>query len=431
MSKKALRKNELIELLTECSEVFSFASRRAKILPALAWDREVAADFFRKKATVLPSPVYQVDKKAVTEALEALGRLHPKLQGEHPVLQWLMKTKDSFSMGIRLILALESETFFEISSQLYGNSQSALARGQTTNLDLARSISARMGVCSLNDIGESKVMMSAEELVAGLEKRLKGRKPQLPVKVELTDQIVAKVAAGMSRVRVRSDGRFSEGELAALWNHEVESHCLTAQNGSLQPHCSFLTAGGPRTTQTQEGIAVFHEIYSHTMSQSRFLTICDRVEAIHMAEQGADFMEVYRWFSERCESELDAFYAAQRIYRGAPLGGRYPFTKDIVYLAGLLEVYHFLQAATKVQDRILIECLLSGRIAMEDVGVIEWLRLNGILEPPHFVPVWLKNWEALVSFFSFFGVILHSVDLSSFQSYFDSFQHVREWEHLQ
>lgn len=431
MPKQVLRKAELLALLKECGEVFTFASKRAKILPTLAWKREVAAEFFQKKATALPNPTYSVDKKAVTDALESLGTLHAKLQGDHPVLQWLMKTKDSFSSGMRLILAIESETYFEISSQLYGNSKSSLARGQTNNLDLARSIAARMGICSLNDIGESKVFMSAEELATGLEKRLRKRVPALPVKVELTTDIVAKVVAGMSRVRIRSDGRFSEMELGALWNHEVESHCLTAQNGIRQTQCSFLSAGGPRTTLTQEGIAVFHEIYGHTMSQSRFLTICDRVEAIHMVEQGADFMELYRWFQARSESDLDAFYAAQRIFRGAPLGGRYPFTKDVVYLAGLLEVYHFLQAATKVQDRILIECLLTGRIALEDVGVIEWLRLNGILDPPHFIPVWLKNWEALVSFFSFFGVVLHSVDLSSFQSYFDSYQDVREWGHLQ
>jgi uncharacterized protein (TIGR02421 family) len=232
----------------------------------------------------------------------------------------------------------------------------------------------------------------------------------------------------MSRVRVRSDGRFSELELGALWNHEVESHCLTAQNGGRQTNCPFLSSGGPRTTMTQEGIAVFHEMFGHTMSQSRFLTLCDRIEAVHMVEQGADFMELYRWFGSRCDSELEAFYAAQRIFRGAPLGGRYPFTKDVVYLSGLLEIYHFLQAATKVQDRILIECLLSGRIAMEDVGVIEWLRLHGILEPPHFIPDWLKNWESLVSFFSFFGVVLHSVDLSSFQSYFDDYRDVHDWK---
>ncbi len=428
MAQQDLSKAHILQLLKDSSEVFTLATRRAKILSSLAWGRDVASEFLKHKGTVLPKPVYTVDKKSLTEALEALAGLHARLQGEHPVLQWLMRTKDSFSQGIRLLLSIESESFFEISSQLYGNSGSSLARGQTTNLDLARSIGARMGVCSLNDIGESGVLMSASELAAGLEKRLKQRQPPMAVRVELTEDIVAKVVAGMSRVRVRADGRFSEMEMGAFWNHEVESHCLTAQNGLKQENCPFLAAGGPRTTLTQEGIAVFHEIYRHTMSQSRFITLCDRVEAVHMVEQGADFMECYRWFVGRCASELDAFYAAQRVFRGAALGGRYPFTKDVVYLAGLLEVYHFIQAATKVQDRILIECLLTGRIALEDVGTIEWLRLHGILDPPHFIPDWLKNWEALVSFFSFFGVVLHSVDLSSFQSYFDDFRDVREWK---
>ncbi len=428
MTTSALNKDQIILLMKECSDVFQFASRRAKILSTLSWGRDVAAEFFKHQGTSLPNPVYEVDRKGLQEALEALAGLHAKLQGEHPVLQWLMRNKDSFSAGIRLILAIESETYFEISTQLYGNSGSSLARGQTTYLDLARSISGRMSVCNLNDIAESNVMISAKELAESLENRLKRRVPPLPVKVELTDEIVAKVVAGMSRVRVRSDSRFSHLELGALVNHEVESHCLTAQNGARQVNAPFLSAGGPRTTLTQEGIAVFHEIYGHTMSQSRFLTLCDRIEAVHMVEQGADFMELYRWFRVRSETDLDAFYAAQRVFRGSPLGGRYPFTKDVVYLAGLLEVYHFLQAATKVHDRMLIESLLCGRVALEDVGVMEWLRLNGVLSPPHFIPDWLKNWEALVSFFSFFGVVLHSVDLSSFQSYFDGYRDVHDWK---
>jgi uncharacterized protein (TIGR02421 family) len=428
MASQTLNKEQILLLLKECSDVFSFASKRAKILSTLAWGRDVSAEFFKHKATVLPKPEYKVDSKALHEALEALAALHTKLQGEHPVLQWLMRTKESFSAGIRLILALESETFYEISTQLYGNSDSKLARGQTTYLDLSRSISGRMSVCNLNDIAESNVLISAEQLKDGLEKRLARRVPPLAVKVELTEEIVAKVVAGMSRVRIRSDSRFSHLELGALVNHEIESHCLTAQNGARQVHAPFLSGGGPRTTLTQEGIAVFHEIYGHTMSQTRFLTLCDRIEAVHMVQQGADFMELYRWFAVRSDTELDAFYAAQRVFRGSPLGGRYPFTKDVVYLAGLLEVYHFLQAATKVHDRMLIESLLCGRIALEDVGVMEWLRLNGVLSPPHFVPDWLKNWEALVSFFSFFGVVLHSVDLSSFQSYFDGYRDVHDWK---
>ncbi len=428
MESRELKKDALLQLLKDCSEVFAFASRKAKILATLGWGREVAAGFFKAGGESLPQPSYAVDKKGLTDALQALGALHPRLQGEHPVLQWLMKNKDSYSAGVRLILALESPAFFEISTQLYGCSSSRLAQGQTTYLELARSISGRMGICNLNDISESNVTLSAAEFAAGLEKKLRKRSPLMAVKVELSDEIVAKVVAGMSRVRIRSDSRFSAFELGALWNHEVESHCLTAQNGARQLHAPFLSAGGPRTTLTQEGIAVFHEIYGHTMSQSRFLSLCDRVEAIHMVEQGADFMELYRWFKVRSESDLDAFYASQRVFRGAPLGGRAPFTKDIVYLAGLLEVYHFLQAATKTHNHMLIESLISGRFAVEDVAVVEWLRVHGILEPPYFVPDWLKNWEGLISFFSFFDVILNSVDLTSFRSYFDGYRSIEDWK---
>ena len=90
--------------MKECSDVFQFASRRAKILSTLSWGRDVAAEFFKHQGTSLPNPVYEVDRKGLQEALEALAGLHAKLQGEHPVLQWLMRNKDSFSAGIRLIL---------------------------------------------------------------------------------------------------------------------------------------------------------------------------------------------------------------------------------------------------------------------------------------------------------------------------------------
>jgi hypothetical protein len=191
MTVRALSKGQILALLKESSDVFTFVSRRARILPTLGWGRAVAADFFRRKGTELPKPEYKIDRKVLTEALEALGTLHPKLVGDHPVLQWLMRTKESFTAGVRLLLAVESEPFFQISTELYGNSQSRLARGQTTNLELARSISGRISVCNLNDIGESNVLMSAQELQSGLEKRMKARTPPLPVRVELTEEIVA------------------------------------------------------------------------------------------------------------------------------------------------------------------------------------------------------------------------------------------------
>lgn len=400
-----LSHQKLVSVLTEASEIFKICARKGKILSALAWKPEVVNEFFAKKAGQLPKPSYEVDKKEILSLLRDLGGLERKLQGDHPMLLWLRRTLTSYQQGLSLMVSIESDSFFELSSEMYGNSKTKIFQGNTTHLDLAKAISSRIATCSLNDIGESFVQKSAEEFALSLNEKIQKRRPMIPLKVEITDTIASKVVAGMNRVKLRKDARFSELELESLWNHEVESHCLTAHNGNRHKNCDFLSAGGPRTTMTQEGLAVFYEVYTHTMSQNRFLSLCHRVEAVHLAEQGASFLDVYRWYQERTDNSFDAFFNTQRIFRGAKLTGGGAFTKDVVYLPGLFSVYHFLKAAVKNQNRILIESLVCGRMALEDVSTIAWLRTRGVIDPPHYIPDWLKNWEGLMSFFSLTAVI--------------------------
>jgi len=427
MPVKSLTRATQIAVLNESSEIFRYCLKKTKILAALSWEPHVAQEFFAKKEQELPHPTYKIDVNGLSESLAALLKLAPKLKGEHPVLQWLTRVHGSIMDGVRLLLELETDSFYEICTRLYGNSQSKPFESPTSNLELADSIAERMSACSLNDIGESLVSMDAYTFAGAIDKKLKERAPPLPVRVEITDGIVAKVAAGMNQVRIRKDARFSELDVSALWNHEIESHCLTAHNGNLQENCDFLYSGGPRTTMTQEGLSVFFEIYGHTMSQRRFLALCDRVKAIRLVEEGANFIDLYRWYRERSDNEMDAFYATQRIFRGAkPTGGK-PFTKDVVYLGGLLGVFNFLRIAVKNQNRLLVEGLVCGRISLEDVGVMATLRAHGILNPPHFVPDWLRNWEALLSFFSFNSFVAN-LDLSSFQAFFDSHNTLQDWD---
>ena len=61
-----------------------------------------------------------------------------------------------------------------------------------------------------------------------------------------------------------------------------------------------------------------------------------------MALRGADFIEVFRFFLDAGQTETDSFASAQRVFRGAPLGGGAAFTKDTVYLHGLLSRAHLL-----------------------------------------------------------------------------------------
>lgn len=426
-TKRTVSKAEITSKLKEAGEIFKVCAKKTKILSALAWEPEVANEFFQKKESELPKPKYKIDKKMFQEVHESLVRLKPKLQGEHPVLLWLEATRQSFADGIQLLLEIEKDSFFQLSSALYGNSSTKVFRSTLTNIELARALSGRMAVCNLNDVAENIKGKPADIFAQSLEELIQSRHPIIPVKVELTDEIVAKVVAGMNRVRIRKDARFGEIELQALWNHEIESHCLTAHNGHNQDICDFMSSGGPRTTMTQEGLAVFYEVYGHTMSQRRFLSLCDRVEAVKKVEEGANFIELYRWYKDRSDEPREAFYQTQRMFRGAKLTGGGPFTKDVVYLAGLLGVYNFLRIAVKNQNRVLVESLVCGRISLEDVGTVAWLRQHGILKPPYFIPDWLKNWEALLSFFSLTAVF-GSMDLSGFQSHLDDYYTLDEWD---
>lgn len=423
---KSVGKTVLLNALKEANETFRYCSKKLKILSALSWGATTANEFFSKKESVVPTVTYQIDRASLTQMTETLRALEPKLRGDHPVLQWLARSQQSYLQGSNLLLEVGKKTFHEISTQMYGNSQSKLFKGKISNVDLANKISSRISVCNVEDINKSNPSKTAQDFAAIVELKLKERRPTMSVKVELSDDISAKVVSGMNRIRIRRGATFSEMEIAALWNHEIESHSLTANNGFLQENCDFLCSGGPRTTMTQEGLAVFFEMYNHSLTQRRFMAICDRVHAVELAENGANFIEVYRWYKERTDTDMDAFFAASRIFRGAPLEGGKPFTKDVVYVGGLLGIFNFLQIAVKNQNRLLVESLVTGRIAIEDVGVIAWLRTHGMLTPPRYIPEWLQNWEALLTFFSF-SAFLNSIDLLAYQEYFDT-NTLQDWD---
>ena len=426
MASKTSTRAEFITLLNDVGGTFKFCSKKLKVLSAIAWKPEVATEFFKSGESKLPAPTYQIDRKSITECLELLKKMSPKLKSEHPVHQWLKRMQDSFIQGATMLLELETPQFYEIASELYGNAQTNLFAGQLSNLSLANAIEERLSVCSLSDISEGPKKTS-EVFASDLERKLEKLRPEFGLRVEVTDQIVAKVVAGMNRVRIRKGAHFSHGDLETLWNHEIESHCLTAHNGALQEHCGFLNAGGPRTTMTQEGLAVFFEVYGHTMTQKRFLAICHRIQAVDKVATGANFIDLYRWYLERSDSPLESFYNTQRIFRGAKITGGAPFPKDTVYLGGLIGVYNFLRIAVKNQNRLLVESLIAGRMGLEDIGAIAWLRTHGIADPPRFVPDWIRRWESLLSFFSL-SAILGTTDLAHLQSYFDSYYSIEEWD---
>ncbi|MCU0659419.1 MAG: flavohemoglobin expression-modulating QEGLA motif protein, partial [Polyangiaceae bacterium] len=328
----------------------------------------------------------------------ALDALLGSLAGPDPLAAYLRSLATSYRDANEMLLAVGTRRFYELSLVQYGGALSRTFDEHATNLDLALHLGSRLGHTLRKSPGAE---LPAEAFVQAIEQRLAEIQPGLDVKVVLDESIAPKVIAGARRVRVRTGALFSPLEVESLFAHEIETHALTAQNGMLQRHLPFLRAGGPRTTRTQEGLAVFAELFDRSLSVDRLRRLVERVRMVAMAEDGASFLDVYRHLLDLGADPREAYLDTVRIFRGGLVEGAAPFTKDAAYLAGLAEVYNFLRLSLVAGSYHVAETLISGRLALDDIPLLVALREEGLVEPPRHLPRWLARWEALLPYFAF------------------------------
>jgi uncharacterized protein (TIGR02421 family) len=378
------------------------SERRTRVLEAIAWPREVEDRFFASGATELPRVVYPVDRAPLQARVQELQEALGSIDGDDPVAEWARANVQSSIDGCRLVLAMGTTEFYRLSREIYGGARTRFDGTGERNIDLAEHLLDRLRVHGWDEARDAEPeALSDQDLVDDLGARLAKRFPSMKVEFVIDDDLTAKVIAGTSRVRVRRGATFMPWEADGLWYHEVSTHVLTAQNGAAQREVPFLRAGGPRTTRTQEGLAVFSELFHHALATPRMERLALRVKLVDMAEGGADFLDLYRHLVERGSSTRDAYLDAQRVCRGGRVEGAAPFTKDASYLAGLLDVQAFLSVVVRGGFRDELELLASGRIALDDLHALVLLRRAGILRRPRYIPTWLKRWNVLVPEFAF------------------------------
>jgi uncharacterized protein (TIGR02421 family) len=221
------------------------------------------------------------------------------------------------------------------------------------------------------------------------------------IAVEVDNDLTAKAAAGATRIRLRGGTRFTQYDRHQLLNHEAFVHSLTALNGRAQPVLASLARTSPRVTATQEGLAVFAELMSGAIDIARLKRISLRILAIDMALNGADFVEVYRFFNRCGQSVGDSFHSAQRVFRGVPLTGGAAFAKDNVYLSGLLDVHTFFRWALKERRMDLLRYLFAGKLTLHDVMSLEPHFATGAIVPPRWLPPWMQHVHGLAGKLAF------------------------------
>jgi hypothetical protein len=86
---------------------------------------------------------------------------------------------------------------------------------------------------------------------------------------------------------------------------------------------------------------------------------------------------------------------------GGDVAGKVVFTKDVVYLRGLLGVHAFFLKAIQSGRPELIHHLFAGRMALGDALELDPFFRSGALIPPRYEPGWVKNRATLAAFLIF------------------------------
>ncbi|UNK56158.1 flavohemoglobin expression-modulating QEGLA motif protein [Pseudoxanthomonas daejeonensis] len=379
------------------------AVRGIRLLALASWPASVQVEFlerWHRGQAVLPVVTYP--RLDFTDVRRELDGIAAAADPEHPLGLYLHDSAESWSRAAALLEALGTPQACVESAALFGRPDQALpGDGPTTREAASHFIQIASELDHELIAPEEQVPVSATALSLQLQSDLDDFFNARVITVELDPDMIAKAAAGATRIRLRAGAAFNDYDRRQLFHHEALVHSLTALNGQEQPHMRSLGLSSPRITATQEGLATFAEQITGSIDIERLKRISMRIEAIAMALEGADFLQVFRYFLDGGQNETESFVSAQRVFRGMPVTGGSAFTKDAVYLRGLVGVHTFFRHALK-QDRLrLCRWLFAGKMTLRDVVRFEPLFQDGTLAPPRWLPPWVERANGLAGQLAF------------------------------
>lgn len=379
------------------------AVRGIRLLESVSWHQDVQQKFLADWCSgikKLPVVVYQPEQHTTTR--EELQSIAKAADTEHPLGRYVQRTANSWINATHLLEALGTPAVTDYSIKLFGRPGDALPGNGPSNIVAAQHfISLANELDSeLNSI-EADYCLSAEIVQTELQEALDRFFVHHKVNVELDPNLIAKAAAGPTRIRLRDNTCFTEYDRHQLLEHEAFVHSLTALNGREQPYFKSLARNSPRITATQEGLATFAELITGAIDIERMKRISLRILAIDKALHGADFLEVFQFFLEAGQNDTDSFSSTQRVFRGVPVTGGAAFTKDTVYLHGLLSVHTFFRWCLRHKRLRLTRLLFAGKMSLQDVFDLEPMFDEGVLREALYLPPWIQRANGLAGMLAF------------------------------
>lgn len=379
------------------------AVKGLRLLSLASWPASVQQDFlaaWHRGQPRMPRVAYP--RLDFSDTRREIAAIAAACDPQDPVGQYLLRSLESWDLCARLLEHMGEPEAAEASVALFGKPGDMLPGSEVHNLDAAEHFIGLAGeLAAESAVSDADYCIPAETLRAELQAEIDRVFSHHQVSVEVDPQLVAKAAAGPTRIRLRGATCFSEYDRQQLLEHEAFVHTLTALNGREQPNLKSLALSSPRVTATQEGLATFAELITGAIDIQRMKRISLRIIAIDRAMGGADFLEVFRFFLESGQTEAESFTSAMRVFRAVPLSGGFAFTKDTVYLHGLLSIHTFFRWALRQRRLKLCQHLFAGKLTLHDVLTLEPCFDSGYIAEPMYLPHWIRRGNGLAGILAF------------------------------
>ncbi len=386
------------------------AQQPIRILDAIKWDDPIKQEFFNNKCKKLPAinPAYYQNRSLGFDPEEKKHEFYQierdlvrKLGQLNPLSVIMRRICREYQDVVCMLEARGTPTFANISQELYGSAQDVFHVGDPTIANLGSMMEATLSqLLELDFLTEEAKTINAQDAVAILNEKIEEAFPGEGLRAMISDGILADAAAGTDYIKIRSDALFNKRDLRVLEVHEIGVHLGTTLNGLAQPYCTFLGKGPPSATVTQEGLAVLMEILTFSSTPNRLMRLINRVRAITLVEEGADFMDIFTFFRDKGLDQEESFTLSSRVFRGSTPDGM-PFTKDLTYIKGFVLTYNFMRLAVSKGKPDRIPLLFCGKTMIEDMKVLVDLVDEGTVIAPRFLPAQFQDLMGLSAWLSF------------------------------
>ena len=410
MTEKIAKPSTYLTEVKTLSDRIVKAQQPIRILDAIKWDDNIKQEFFNSKCKKLPAvnAAYYLNRSLGFDPIEKKHEFYQierdlvrKLGQLNPLSVIMRRICREYQDVVCMLEARGTPTFANISQELYGSAQDVFHVGDPTIANLGSMMEATLSqLLELDFLTEEAKTINAQDAVAILNEKIEEAFPGEGLRAMISDGILADAAAGTDYIKIRSDALFNKRDLRVLEVHEIGVHLGTTLNGLAQPYCTFLGKGPPSATVTQEGLAVLMEILTFSSTPNRLMRLINRVRAITLVEEGADFMDIFTFFRDKGLDQEESFTLSSRVFRGSTPDGM-PFTKDLTYIKGFVLTYNFMRLAVSKGKPDRTPLLFCGKTMIEDMKVLVDLVDEGTVIAPRFLPAQFQDLMGLSAWLSF------------------------------